>query len=117
MNGMTDPKAAGQDTMQSEPGGQDNRLILDPSMKEWSDTIGSWKDGETYDMTITGPEGTMTAKARQISPGNFEITPGEPEGAQESGDAPAEESAEGGTPSAGGSQYPNPAVAGMMEKP
>lgn len=109
---MTDPKAAGQDTMQSEPGGQDNRLTLDPSVKEWADTIGAWKDGEVYDLTITGPEGTMTAKARQISPGNFEITPGEPEGAQESGDAPVEETGE-----SAGSSYPNPAVAGMMEKP
>lgn len=47
-----------------EAGLEDNRLSLDPNQPDWKDTLASWEDGGEY---------TVTAKIRQISPGEFQV--------------------------------------------
>lgn len=85
MNGTMQPQTTGQDTFQNEPGGQDNRLSLDPSNPKWSDTVGAWKDGKKY---------TLKVEVRQISPGEFEVTDAKATDESEPDDSDTEESAE-----------------------
>lgn len=49
---------------ETDPGAVDNRLTLDPGDKRWSGLLKKWEDGEDYSITV---------KARQISPGEFEV--------------------------------------------
>ena len=48
----------------TDPGAEDNRLSLDPNNPDWKEAIADWEDGEEY---------TVTARVRQISPGEFEV--------------------------------------------
>lgn len=83
-----------------EPGSVDNRLSLDPSDPKWSDLIGSWKDGEEYDLKL---------KVSQISPGEFEVMDVNDEGGEKS---PDDEMGEG--EDMGGSTSENPALKKLM---
>lgn len=50
--------------MYTDPGSVDNRLTLDPGDKRWYAVLKKWEDGEDYSITV---------KARQLSPGEFEV--------------------------------------------
>lgn len=93
-----------------EAGATDNRLSLTPSQFPFTK---DWKNGSTYKMTV---------EVRQISDGEFEVIKADAQGApaeteepgtqeQPSGDQQAAGAGEGETPG----NYPNPAVAKMMQ--
>lgn len=92
-----------------EAGATDNRLSLTPSQFEFTK---DWRDGETY---------TLTVEVRQISPGEFEVVKADAQGAPESEEPGNTEQPSGEQQeSAGGegespANYPNPAVAKMMQ--
>lgn len=93
----------------TDPGELDNRLSLDPSDPLWKEFVGSWQDGQEY---------TMVVKARQISPGEFEVTgvtPSDSATEEEAEPAPGNEEAEPEVPEESGA-YANPAVARMMKR-
>lgn len=98
----TDPQR-GQ-MMNDEAGELDNRLSLNPNDDRWKSTLGAWKDGEKY---------TVTLSIQQVSPGEFEVVSLE---AQEAPTEPAEEETESGAPAAkAGPTYPNPAIQKELE--
>ena len=68
-----------------DPGAMDNRLSLDPNDPNWKEAIADWEDGEEY---------TLTVKAIQISPGEFEVTEVTPEEESPAEDAAPVEEAE-----------------------
>lgn len=87
-----------------EPGGNENRLHLNPNDTRWPAVL-EWADDQTYTF--------KSVKVRQVSPGEFEVlsatTQGTTENPTEFGPAArdAEEKGRNGN-------YPNPAVAGLM---
>lgn len=93
-----------------EAGATDNRLSLNPGQFDFTK---DWEDGSTY---------TITAKVRQISPGEFEVVEAEAQGSPPPGEKEEpgmEEQASGEQQESAGESpgnYPNPAVAKAMQK-
>jgi len=46
----------------NEPGAEDNRLSLNPSDEQWSETLNAWEDGQCYKVEL---------EIEQMSPGEF----------------------------------------------
>jgi hypothetical protein len=110
MNGASNDGTMAYD----EAGSVDNRLSLTPSQFPFTK---DWTDGSTY---------TLTVQVRQISPGEFEVVKADSQGApgeeepgnqeQPTGEQQEAAGAEGGGEEEAPGNYPNPAVAKMMQK-
>ena len=87
----------------NEPGELDSRLTLNPNDERWSDSIEDWEDDKEYSMTV---------KARQISPGEFEVLDiTDAEAYEEPAEEEAEEPAKPANPS---KTNKNPAVNALI---